>query len=176
MGFLRIFKKTPGFTLIELIVVIAMLGVMATVLITVINPNGQLQKARDAGRKSALKQVQNALEQYYNDNGVYPTAASGCRSDQTSTCWTVSGLSALLGTRASTYLPTMPQDPSQTGTNCTATASRVLAYYSVSGTSYILTTRLENTSDPNIAVDQPNYYNGAAPCTAHNYKVVSQQQ
>lgn len=166
-----------GFTLVELLIVIAVIGVLAAGLVAILDPLAQIKKARDTGRKSALKQLQSALEQYYNDNGVYP--AVSCRSDQTATCWTLTnGASNLLGAKASTYLPSMPQDPVQTGTDCTNVASRVLAYYSATGASYILTTRLENTSDPSIAAGKINAYtaSGAEPCTAHNYKVVSQQQ
>ena len=61
-----------GFTLIELLVVIAVLGVLAAGLIVIINPLGQMAKARDAGRKSALKQIANALESYFVFNGKYP--------------------------------------------------------------------------------------------------------
>jgi general secretion pathway protein G len=61
-----------GFTLLELIVVIALIGVLAVVLLTIIDPLGQFQKAANAQRKSDISQIQKALEAYYNDHGSYP--------------------------------------------------------------------------------------------------------
>ncbi len=61
-----------GFTLIELLVAIVMLGLLAATLILFIDPIKQLNKARDAQRENNLKQVQDALDTYYNDNNSYP--------------------------------------------------------------------------------------------------------
>lgn len=73
-----IFKNKRGFTLIELIIVIAIVSLIATATVAVLNPFGQFQKARDAKVKSDLAQVQKALEVYYQDNGRYPPNASQC--------------------------------------------------------------------------------------------------
>jgi len=62
------FKR--GFTLIELLVVIAVIGVLAAVILASLND--ARVKARDAKRLADIKQFQNALELYRNDNGAYP--------------------------------------------------------------------------------------------------------
>lgn len=49
-----------------------MLAVMATIILGVLNPLTQIQKAKDAQRKEDLKQIANALDLYYNDNNYYP--------------------------------------------------------------------------------------------------------
>lgn len=67
-------KDKQGFTLIELLVVIAIIGLLST--LSVIALNSARSKARDAKRISDVKQMQVALEMYYNDMGDYPTAAS----------------------------------------------------------------------------------------------------
>lgn len=70
-------KKHPqGFTLIELLVVITVIGVL-TGLITV-NLQDARERARDVQRKANLKQIQNALELYKNDQNPqsYPATAS----------------------------------------------------------------------------------------------------
>lgn len=61
-----------GFTLVELLVVMGVIGTLAAGLVMVMNPSGQLAKARDAERKSDLIQLQRALEVYYDDYDKYP--------------------------------------------------------------------------------------------------------
>lgn len=67
-------KISLGFTLVELLIVIGVMGALASAVLVIINPLGQLQKARDAKRKSDLVQIQRSLEQYYQDNGEYPAS------------------------------------------------------------------------------------------------------
>ncbi|EKD53171.1 MAG: hypothetical protein ACD_61C00122G0004 [uncultured bacterium] len=64
--------KNKGFTLLELLVVIGIIGVLVA-LATVAYSTAQ-QSSRNARRKQDLVAVQNALEQYYSDNSFkYPT-------------------------------------------------------------------------------------------------------
>lgn len=67
-------KQTRGFTLIELLVVIAIIGILSSVVLASLN--GARKKGRDARRVSDLKQIQLALELYYDANSSYP-ATSG---------------------------------------------------------------------------------------------------
>jgi len=64
--------KKKGFTLIELLVVIAIIGLLST--LSVVALNSARQKSRDAKRVADVKQIQTALELYYNDNNGYPSA------------------------------------------------------------------------------------------------------
>ena len=59
-----------GFSLIELLIVIAMIGLLSSLLLA--NLQGARARARDAQRKSDLKQLKTALRMYYNDNQAYP--------------------------------------------------------------------------------------------------------
>jgi prepilin-type N-terminal cleavage/methylation domain-containing protein len=69
-------NNKKGFTLIELLVVIAIIGLLST--LSVLALNNARQKARDAKRVADIKQVQTALELYFNDANSYPAAlASG---------------------------------------------------------------------------------------------------
>jgi prepilin-type N-terminal cleavage/methylation domain-containing protein len=64
-----------GFTLIEILIVLSIIGIVSAVVITAVNPITQLKKARDTRRKSDLDQVKKALLIYYNDNDGFPLEA-----------------------------------------------------------------------------------------------------
>lgn len=67
-------SSQKGFTLVELLVVIGVLGVLAAAVLTAINPLEQLARGRDGGRKSTVSQLGNAVQSYYtSQNAVYPT-------------------------------------------------------------------------------------------------------
>ena len=69
--------KKRGFTLIELLVVIAIIGIIATMIL--LRLSTARKKARDARRLSDVKQIQTALELYFDTYNRYPTHdASGC--------------------------------------------------------------------------------------------------
>lgn len=65
-----------GFTLIELVVVVAILGILAVV----ITPKvlGAIDNAKDNGNKSGAKQIQVGLERIYAESGSYPTEVGLC--------------------------------------------------------------------------------------------------
>jgi len=67
-------NKKAGFTLIELLVVIAIIGLLST--LAVVALNSARQKARDAKRVADIKQVQTALELFFNERDGYPSVVS----------------------------------------------------------------------------------------------------
>lgn len=69
-------KKFLAFTLVELIVVIAIISILAGAVITVVDPASNKKKARDAVRKSDLAVISSAIENYYADNKEYPNSTS----------------------------------------------------------------------------------------------------
>ncbi len=62
-----------GFTIIELLIVIAIIGILATLVLT--NFQGAQAKGRDTVRKNDINSVYQKLEEYYNENGSYPGSA-----------------------------------------------------------------------------------------------------
>jgi len=62
-----------GFTIIELLIVIAIIGILATLVLT--NFQGAQAKGRDTVRKTDINSLYQKLEEYYNDNGGYPDGA-----------------------------------------------------------------------------------------------------
>jgi len=67
-------KTKKGFTLIELLVVIAIIGILSSIVIASLN--SARKKARDSRRVADIKQVQLALEMYFDSNRSYPVALS----------------------------------------------------------------------------------------------------
>lgn len=63
-------QKLAGFTLIEILVAITIMGVIFGVIIT--SSTAVQRFARDTQRQSDLKAIQSALQHYYADNNSYP--------------------------------------------------------------------------------------------------------
>ncbi|MEI6529753.1 MAG: prepilin-type N-terminal cleavage/methylation domain-containing protein [Candidatus Falkowbacteria bacterium] len=76
-------KNQQGFTLIELLVVIAIIGLLSTLSIVALNQ--ARARSRDARRIADVKQIQTALEMYYNDLGQYPTSLTAGSNISSST-------------------------------------------------------------------------------------------
>ena len=68
----RLARLNSGFTLVELLIVIALLGVIATIVIAAINPIEQANRASDASQKADASQIVSALQRYYTSNSQYP--------------------------------------------------------------------------------------------------------
>lgn len=62
-------KLKKGFTLIEILLVIASIGILATIVLVAINPNEQISKVRTTGVKNNANSLYKAIEQYNIDKG-----------------------------------------------------------------------------------------------------------
>ena len=69
-------SSTSGFTLIELLIVVVIIGILAGVLITIIDPQTAENRARDAGIETTLNKVALATEAYGSAYGSYPNGSS----------------------------------------------------------------------------------------------------
>ncbi len=65
----------PGFMLFELLIVIGLMGILASVVIVAVNPAQHLQSAANGKRNAEAKGVRDAYYQYLLDHGSYPNAA-----------------------------------------------------------------------------------------------------
>ncbi|MCG2686005.1 prepilin-type N-terminal cleavage/methylation domain-containing protein [Candidatus Parcubacteria bacterium] len=138
-------RERPGraFTLIELLIVVAIIGILSGVLLTVLNPGRFQKRARDTRRKSDLGAIQTAVEMYYSENGDYP--ASVPFGSQ----WSAGGI---------TYLKSVPQDPLSTQSYC----------YEKTGTSgYILCAK------PELSISGGTTTRGSTCTSAYGYCVTN---
>ncbi len=71
--------KRSGFTIVELLIVIVVIAVLAS--ITVVAYNGIQSRARDTGRVQKVKDISKAIELYKIDNGQYPPIQDGNSSE-----------------------------------------------------------------------------------------------
>lgn len=76
-------KNQEGFTLFELLIVIAMIAILVS--IAVVSYSSIQLRARDSRRSSDLKAIQNASEQYYAANSAYPGGTYPNLAELTST-------------------------------------------------------------------------------------------
>ena len=107
-------NNKKGFTLIELLVVIAIIGLLSTM--SIIALNSARARSRDAKRISDVKQMQTALEMFYNDAGYYPDS-----------------LGTTISTGTNVYMKVVPTAPTPIDGSCT-TAQNTYTY-AYSGTS-----------------------------------------
>ncbi len=67
--------RTKGFTLIEIMVVVVILGILGALIVP--NIIGRPDEARVTAARADIQQIGNALELYRLDNGVYPSSDQG---------------------------------------------------------------------------------------------------
>lgn len=105
-------STSKGFTLIEILVAISIISIVFGITLT---SAIALQKSgRDAMRKSDLRNIQIALQQYYADNQTFPTDANTYAEGYPPALTLSSTTSLKSPDNSKTYLNTIPRDPNQT--------------------------------------------------------------
>jgi prepilin-type N-terminal cleavage/methylation domain-containing protein len=154
-------KTSSGFTLMELLVVMAILGVL--IVAGLASFTSSQKKSRDIKRKSDLRQISLSMETYYNDFGSYPLSDSsthqikGCGTAGTTACeWGDPWKKTPASGAATVYMIALPEDP---------TTSRSY-YYDSDGTYYKIYASLENERDEGAGVKLTGY--GSLTCGGTN--------
>ncbi len=106
-------NKKGGFTLIEILLVVAAIAILAGIVILAINPGKQLGDTRNAQRSADVNTILNAVYQYVIDNGSTPSSITTTQTEicqtSSSTCTGLIDLSVL--TDNEEYLVAIPADP-----------------------------------------------------------------
>ncbi len=85
-------KNRKGFTLVELLVVIAIIGLLST--LAVISLNSAREKARDATRISDVRQLQTAMELWFDSNSQSYDLGATCEDQAVSGCTTLNAVAS----------------------------------------------------------------------------------
>jgi prepilin-type N-terminal cleavage/methylation domain-containing protein len=135
VGGMRIFKRKQnqkGFTLLEVLLVVAIIAILAGIVIIAINPGKQLADSRDAQRQADVTTTLNAIYQYTIDNnGVMPTtlpatATEICKTGTApATCTSSSFIDLSVVTASGKYVASFPTDP-QNASGSNGTGYKVL--------------------------------------------------
>jgi general secretion pathway protein G len=102
-------RVKKGFTLLEILLVIAAIGILSAIVLVAINPNRQLAQVRNAQRRVDINTIYKALEQYIIDTGSYPEGITAemqdiCINENTTNCLNLEVL-------APEYVAGIPIDP-----------------------------------------------------------------
>lgn len=119
-----------GFTIIELLVVAAIIIILAGIVLAMISTSRQ--RGQDAGMKEALHQVRNALEIYHVDKGNYPTPTPEFKLDPSD---------------LAEYLPALPQVDYIYDTDCSAYGGTLSG--SLLGNCFVLDAPIAESEGPN---------------------------
>lgn len=101
-----------GFTIVELLVTIVIIGILAT--ISIVAYNNVTQRSRDSTRKSDLSILKKALEMHYTEYGSYPEGRcnSGCKINELWSTTSDNSWSNLANTLSPAFVSSIPSDPS----------------------------------------------------------------
>ncbi len=158
-------QSLTGFTLIELLVVIAIIGLLASVVL--VSLNSARRKARITKRLADIKQVQTALELYYDANNSYPTTSSVWRSQCSG--WGSYTQDQVVPGIIPAFMSRLPADPAMGVGN----ANYNCYLYKSDGTNYkFMIFNLEDMTSAEInatSYSEPYYHSqNLPPCNANN--------
>ncbi len=100
------YSKSSGFTLIELVVVIAIIGALSTGLYSAVTSPKVKQRAQDAVRLRDINQIKTAVELYYQDHNCYPAASDNAFANSLTNTGTKAWVEG-----STKYMSIVPLDP-----------------------------------------------------------------
>lgn len=140
-------KKYRGFTLIELLVVIAIIGILST--LAIIALGDAKAKARDARRFIEIRSLRDAVEFYYNDNGIYPDTGGSWHNDCSYSDGTDNPINGWIPNIVPTYISKLPVECSN--------SQQFFAYMS-NGVDYKIKGYCESSANRNTICNEGGAY------------------
>lgn len=132
-------RKQSGFTIVELLIVIVVIGILAALVVTTFS--GVQRKARNTERETDIKAIHGQLEAYFAANNAYPTMAN--INDAT---WR--GTANASGDKNMASLDAEAlKDPKGSSQALCPAATDTCYGYTTDGTTYTLTAKIEGGSD-----------------------------
>ncbi len=132
---ISLLKRQKGFTLLELLIVMALIAILVGIVIAALNPGRQFSLARNSRRWAHLNAIMNGVSaNMAENNGVFtcageaagiPAVAQSMRNDDADPATNEYDIAPCLVTE---YLSQMPFDPSTTGAGWTSEAVHVTGY------------------------------------------------
>jgi prepilin-type N-terminal cleavage/methylation domain-containing protein len=120
----KTFRRRDGFTIVELLIVIVVIAILAT--ITIVAFNGVQGRARDSQRMADINAIAKGLEIYRQLYGDYPLSSNNGAGS-----WEVSSISPdtfLDDLTIKNVMSSVPVDPTNTG-NSDVSGSKIYMYY-----------------------------------------------
>ncbi len=129
MSLLKELKKQAGFTFIEVLIAVSIIGILTTIGLSTYS--AAQKKSRDSKRKADLEAIRSALEMYYTDNDSYPTTGN-------------------LSNVVPNYIQSLPSPPPRTeicGSSNSLTSYAGSSAYTSGGSTYSICVGMEAETD-----------------------------
>lgn len=126
---MKVSTKNAGFTMIELLIVIAILGILAVAVLSALNPIEQINRGRDTGSRSDAEQLLGAIDRFNAFQGYYPWQ-TGATDVNDAVAWTSWDSNAALADGAATPCPVAEKLSVAVVGGCTGTDELKVTYFS----------------------------------------------
>lgn len=117
-----------GFTLLEMLIVMALIAILAGIVIASLNPARQFALGRNSTRRAHITTIMNAISANISENGGVFTCATGTLPSSPTNMSTSSGDYDIAPCLVPDYISSMPYDPSATDTHWTDVTDYDTAY------------------------------------------------